>query len=452
MDPEGIDPRKAHRTLSKLPAHPRILWGHLTALSLGALGLALAMGIFGYAADAAWISWLAAALKPIGSVWISALRMTVIPLVLAQLLVALTGTSHASSLGRLGLRTFGLFLAFIMTAGIVTILAMDPVVRTYSVDPTSAATLRAETVIPEAAVEVTEGAPVSLGDWIQNLVPSNVFSAATDGEILPLLVFTLLFGLAVASVGGEARAHLGALFSSLAEAMMQVVFWVLWVTPVAVFVLVLELSLTSGTEALGLLLFYVVVVCGWMLFVTGFLYPVSAFFGRISLVRFAKAVAPAQMVAVSTRSSLASLPALIEGGKEHLEFGPATTCFVLPLSTAVFKMSTMTAEPVRYLFLAHLFGIPLTLPQTATFLATLAILSFSGVGVPRGGSGFDTLPAYMAAGIPVEGLVLVVAVDTLPDIMKTIINVTGHMSVATLASLGLPSGPADPGGKGPGGG
>ena len=423
--------------LKEEPAPSRILWGHLTALSLGAVGLALAMGILGYTTGAAWIRWFAVALTPVGSVWISALRMTVVPLVLTQLLVALTGGSNGGGLGRLGLRTFGLFLAFIASAGIGTTLVMGPVVEIYPVDPVLAATLRDQTVIPEAAVEVTSGTPLSLGEWIQSLVPSNVFSAATDGEILPLLVFTLLFGLAVAQIGGEARTRLGAIFGSLAEAMMQVVYWVLWATPIAVFALVLELTLNSGTEALGLLLFYVVAVCGWMLLVTGILYPVSAFFGRISFGRFAKAVAPAQMVAISTRSSLASLPALIEGGKEHLDFGPQTTGFVLPLSSAVFKMSTMTAEPVRYLFLALLFGIPLTIPQTATFLATLAILSFSGVGVPRGGSGFDTLPAYMAAGIPIEGLVLVVAVDTVPDIAKTIINVTGQMSVATLASRGL---------------
>jgi Na+/H+-dicarboxylate symporter len=139
-------------------------------------------------------------------------------------------------------------------------------------------------------------------------------------------------------------------------------------------------------------------------------------------------------VAVSTRSSLASLPALIEGGREHLGFPPITTGFVLPFSSSLFKLSTVTAEPVRYLFLAHLFGIGLTLPQTATFLVTLILLSFAGVGVPRGGSGFDTLPAYIAAGVPIEGLVLVVAVDTVPDIAKTLINVTGQMTVATIAS------------------
>lgn len=268
------------------------------------------------------------------------------------------------------------------------------------------------------------------------MVPPNVFAAATAGDILPLLVFTALFGLAVTRLPESSRTTLTSVFPALAGTMMGMVYWILWATPVAVFALVLPMTLQSGTDLLGLLGFYVLVVSGWMLLVSGLLYPVTAILGRTGLTTFAKALVPAQMVAVSTRSSLAALPALIEGGRAHLRLPPSATGFVLPLCTSVFKMSTVTAEPVRYLFLAHLFGVPLTLPMTATFLATLVILSFSGVGVPRGGSGFDTLPAYAAAGIPLEGLVLVVAVDTIPDIAKTLINVTGHMSVAAIVSRG----------------
>ena len=413
-----------------------ILWGKLTPLSLGALGLALALGALGAASGSPWIAGTADLLQPLGSLWISALRMTIIPLVVTQLLSATAGYGGEESIGGIGGRTVGLFVGYLIATGIASVTVMPFIVELFTVDPAIAASLRAETTIPQAALDVAAGAPVSLGEWVTGLVPVNVFAAAVEGSILPLLVFTALFGLAVARLPGPQRDELSALFRALAEAIMRMVTWVLWATPVAVFALVLGLTLQLGAEAFGLVGFYVLIVCAWMLAVTGALYPVSSLLGRTSLLTFGRAVAPAQMVGLSTRSSLASLPALVEGGQEHLRLSPAGTGFVLPLSASAFKMSTMTAEPVRYLFLAHLFGVPLTLAGTATFLATLVLLSFSGVGVPRGGSGFDTLPAFLAAGIPIEGLVLVVAVDTIPDLAKTLINVTGHMSIAAVATRG----------------
>jgi Na+/H+-dicarboxylate symporter len=419
----------------KSPAK-QILGGHLTTLSLAALGLALALGIFGFLTGNSLIAGLGGCLAPVGSLWVSALRMTVIPLVLTQLLTALTGPPGDESIGRLGARTFVLFLFFLCTVSVASILVMSQVVGWAPVAPDTAANLLAGTALPPEAAAVASTPAGSVGEWVQRLVPTNVFAAAVAGDILPLLVSAVLFGLAVGRLGDEQRALLAGLFRAMADAMMQVVFWVLWLTPVAVFALVLELALTTGNQALGFLFFYVVAVSGWMLAVSGALYPITAVLGRVPLRSFARAVAPAHMVAVSTRSSLASLPALIEGGREHLRFPPSVTGFVLPLCSSVFKLSTVTAEPVRYLFLAHLFGLELSLPQTATFLATLIILSFSGVGIPGGGSGFDTLPAYAAAGIPIEGLVLLVAVDTVPDVAKTIVNVTGHMSVAAIGSPG----------------
>lgn len=415
---------------------PQILWGRLTHLSLVALALSLAIGVWGHASGSAGVRELAALVAPVGSVWVSALRMTVIPLVVTQLLTAFAGTSGDESIAVVGGRTLATMTAYLAAAGTLTIAVVAPVVGLFPVDPAVAVDLQTRTALPPAALAVAAGAPTTFGDWLQGLVPDNIFNALAQGQILPVLLFTLVFGLAVSRLPEESRSPLATLFRALADAVMHMVMWLLWLTPVAVFALVLGMALDSGAELLGLLGFYVVLVSAWLLVVTGLLYPVSATLGRATMRTFARAVAPAQLVAVSTRSSLASLPALIEGGKEHLGLPPRSTGFVLPFCTAAFKMSTLTAEPVRYLFLAHLFGIPLSLSTTATFLLTLMVLSFSGVGVPRGGSGFDTLPAYAAAGIPLEGLVLVVAVDTIPDVAKTIINVTGHMSVATLVSRG----------------
>ena len=147
-----------------------------------------------------------------------------------------------------------------------------------------------------------------------------------------------------------------------------------------------------------------------------------------------RAVAPAQLVAASTRSSLASLPALVAGARRHLNLPPSATGFVLPLSVSAFKVNRTISATVKLLFLAHVFGIPLGPGQLATFLATVVLLSFSTVGVPGGGAAFRTLPAYLAAGVPLEGVVILETVDTIPDIFKTITNVTGDMSAAILLS------------------
>lgn len=431
--PPGLshsDPPRVER----MESTQQILGGRLTQFSLAALGFALFLGTFASWTGALWVEAMAGVLAPIGNLWVAALRMTVVPLVITQLLSAITGSDEGSSVGILSARLLALFMVLLWCVGTLTLVAMAPIMEWAPIDPAAAADILSRVAVPGEAAQVANQGAVTFGEWIQALVPTNVFAAAVSGEILPLLLCATVFGFAATRLESAPRLVLAGLFEALAKTMFQIVFWVLWLTPVAVFVLVLGLTLSIGASAFGILLFYVLAVTAWMLAVSGVLYPVSAYFGKVSVRDFAKALAPAHMVAVSTRSSLASLPALIEGGREHLRFPSETTGFVLPFSNSLFKLSTVTAEPVRFLFLAHILGISLTLPQTATFLLTLILLSFAGIGVPRGGSGFDTLPAYLAAGIPIEGLVLVVAVDTVPDIAKTLINVTGQMAVATMAS------------------
>ncbi len=230
--------------------------------------------------------------------------------------------------------------------------------------------------------------------------------------------------------------------------MLIVVRWVLWFTPIGVFALVYVLALRMGGGAMGMLGAFVVVQSGLMLLCTVLLYPLSAGVGRVSLRAFARAVAPAQLVAVSTRSSIAALPALVEGGRDVLRLPPAATGLVLPLSTSLFKVNRTVSATVKLLFLAHFYGIALSAGTLAAFLATVVLLSFSSVGVPGGGSAFKTLPAYVAAGIPIEGIVMLEAVDTIPDVFKTLLNVTGDMSAATLLSraarAAVPLAPAAP--------
>jgi proton glutamate symport protein len=168
------------------------------------------------------------------------------------------------------------------------------------------------------------------------------------------------------------------------------------------------------------------------------LYPVAAVGGRISMRQFARAAAPAQAMAVATRSSLASLPGLIAGARAELGDRPGITGFVLPLSVATFKINTPVSDLIGPLFLAHLYGVPLSFAQIATMTAVTVAMSFSNPGIPSGGLFVVTAPVMLSVGLPLEGIALLVAADAIPDIFATVLNVTGDMTVATILAPDVP--------------
>ena len=138
---------------------------------------------------------------------------------------------------------------------------------------------------------------------------------------------------------------------------------------------------------------------------------------------------------------IAALPALVDGGRLHLGLPPAATGFLLPLSVSTFKVNRTISAVLKVLFLAHVFGITIGPARMAVFIATVVILSFTALGVPGGGGAFKTLPAYLAAGVPVEGIVILEAADAIPDIFKTLLNVTGDMAAATILTRGARTAP-----------
>jgi Na+/H+-dicarboxylate symporter len=220
--------------------------------------------------------------------------------------------------------------------------------------------------------------------------------------------------------------------------MRILVSWILRLTPVAVFVLGLSLSSRLGSEVIRVLASFVVVLCGMLVGFTLLLYPFVALLGRVSPRRFARAVGPAQIVAFGSRSSLASLPAMMDGARA-LRLPPETAAFVLPLSVAALKIHRPISSLVNLFFLAHLFGIELNGAMVVTFLLTVVVLRFTSAGLPGEASPLTTLPAYVAVGIPIQGVVLVETVDTVPDMFKTLVNVTGGVALAAVVSRWAPS-------------
>lgn len=404
-----------------------------TLLALVALAAGLAAGIAISASGSPGLRTFAAAIEPLGTLWVNAIRMTLIPLVISLLVTSVASFSDVRSLGRLGGRTLALFVALLAAVAVFAALAAPPLFERMSIGTGAAATLRAHT-----AAEMVPSELPTLRGFIVSLVPANPLKTAVEGAMLPLIVFTLLFAMATTRLADESRTQITGFFRAVSQAMLTIVRWILRLTPLGVFALAVGMGSALGLTAVRAVGYYVVVLCGLVLIATLALYPVVALVGRISMRRFAEACAPAQAVAIGTRSSLASLPALIEGARRVLGDRPGITGFVLPLAVSTFKLNTPIADLVGPLFLAHLYGIELTALQVVTMTAVTVAMSFSNPGIPSGGLFVVTAPVMLSAGLPLEGIGLLIAADAIPDIFNTFINVTGDMAVAAMVTPSTP--------------
>lgn len=399
-------------------------------MSLAALGVGLGLGIALHGSDAPWVATLAGALMPLGRFWIAVLQFLVVPLVVTQ---AMAAVMKVERLGALGIRTFGLFVALLLAASLFTLLIGPPLVRLYPVDPGTISALRAGVSVPEATRDIVERDP-ALIDWVRGFLPASASRVFRGANLLPILLGAVLLAILARRFAGRRREILQRRIQWLADAMMTLLGWVLVVTPIGVLALTFGLALSAGGSAVGLLTFYVVVVSGLMLAFTALLYPITAILSGTPLSRFARAVAPAQLVALSTRSSLASLPVLVESGRDRLALPAGATGFVLPLAVATFKLNMPISSGVMLLFLAHTFGVPLAPDRIFVFFATVLLISFTAPGIPGGDPLVATLPLFAAAGVPLEGVLILEVVEAIPDIFKTIINVTADLSAAVIVT------------------
>lgn len=359
----------------------------------------------------------------------NAIRMTVVPLVVAMIVTGVASVSDPGSVGRLGARTVVLFVVLLVASAVLALIAAPPLFALIDIDQRTLAGLRFENSIAAGAAGQVPG----FREWLTGLVPTNPIRAAADGAMLPLVIFSILFTLAIMRAGAATRKTLLDFFQALGEAMLVLVRWIIQAAPVGVFALALGLTTRLGGTAAGALGLYVVITCALFIAATLILYPVAVIGGRVPLGAFARAISPAQAVALSTRSSLASLPALIEVAETRLRLPTAISGFVLPLAVATFKMSTPITHLAGALFLSRLYGVPLSGLQILTIAALGILLSFSSPGIPSG-SLVIMVPVLLSVGLPAEGVGILIAVDVLPDATKTILNVTGDITVAAVVA------------------
>jgi Na+/H+-dicarboxylate symporter len=372
------------------------------------------------------IAWV----EPVGTLFINAIRMTVVPLVVASLVVGVAAAPDARSIARVGWRALLIFFAVLFAATTFTALVGQPLLGALSIDPAAAQSFRSMTAGGDQAVAARLP---TFTEWLVSLVPANPISAAAEGAMLPLILFTLTFAVALLQLSPERRARVTALFQGVFEAMLVLVRWVLALAPIGVFALTLPLAARLGLAAAGAMAYYVVLAAGLSTLVGLALYPIASLLGGISLRDFARACAPAQAVALSARSSLASLPAMMEHGAPLLRFPPQVTSFLLPLAATTFRAGAGVGLTIGVLFVARLYDVALSAPQLATIVLTVVLTSFSIPGIPNG-SIVVMVPVMIAAGIPVAGVGILLALDTIPDMFRTALNVTGHMTAAAIVA------------------
>ena len=374
----------------------------------------------------------AAAIGPLGTVWVKAMGSLVVPLVVALLVTGVTSLADARTMGRLGIRVLAVFLALLAVGSTLVALVTPSLLALLGVTHASAGSLGNSIVGASAARSVP-----SFWVWVQSLIPANPVAAAADGALLPLVVFTVAFAVAATRVSAESREQVVRFFRGVSDVMLRMVGWVLWTAPAGVFALAYALGARTGSGSAHALVALVILVATACVVYLCALYAIAVVLGGIPLAQFARAVARAQVVAFSTRSSLAALPAMIEAGETRLGLPPAVTGFVLPLAVSTFKLGATIAIVTSTLFLARLYAIPITSAQLTSVAVAAVLLSFSVPGVPAGVL-LIMVPVLTSVGIPAEGIGILLAVDVIPDMFRTLTNVTADMVAAAVVARSIP--------------
>ena len=395
----------------------------LLALAGGALaGLLLAW------IDPVLAENVAAAVQPVGRLWLNALQMTVVPLVLALVVVGVNTATDAAASGRIARRAMLVFLAILSGAALYAMLAAP-------------ALLSLATPAPELTRALGELAPdgmaaVAPGGWsesIVSIIPSNAIAAAATAAMLPLVVFALFLGFALTRIAPDRRALVLGFFQAIADAMIVIVHWVLWAAPLGVFALILAVCARAGLSVLSALGIYIALLCVLYLVATAAMVLVARVWGGEPVRRFATAIAPAQAVAGSTQSSLGTLPAMLESANERLGYPTRVTALVLPMAVTLMRLTS----PIQYLavaaFVAWAYGLDPTAAQWLGGAALAVVISLGSVGLPGQVSFMATnLPVAASMGLPVAPLGLLLAVDTIPDVFATVGNVTADLTATSV--------------------
>jgi len=365
----------------------------------------------------------------IGGIWLDALKMTVIPLIVALLVVGIAGAAQAARAGRVAGRSILWFVIICTSSAIFGALLMPALTAAFPLPEAAGQALRAGLESIDSAVAT---APMpGVADFFRNIVPENVVAAASNGDVLPLVVFSVLFALALSRIAAERRRQVVGLFEGVSDALLVVIGWVLWIAPLGVLALGFALGASAGGAAFAGLAHYILLVSLIGLLVTLAAYPIAIAAGRVPAGTFATAMLAPQSVAISTRSSLASLPAML-GSARAIGVKDEVADVTLPMAVALFRATGPAMNVAVAFYVASWLGYEPTLGQALAATAVASVISYGAVSLPGEVSFIASIaPIAMALGVPVAPLALLVAVEMVPDVIRTLGNVTMDVAVTT---------------------
>jgi Na+/H+-dicarboxylate symporter len=364
----------------------------------------------------------------VGTLWLNALKMTVIPLVVALLVVGVARSAEAAQTGRIAGRSVLWIVIICTVSAVFGAVATLVLTNAFPLPRATAALLQGAL----AHVDKTSGALPGPAEFFKGVIPPNIFAAANNGDVLPLTVFALLFGLALTRLAAPARKPVVALFEAIGDAFVVIIDWVLVLAPLGVLALAFTVGEAAGGAAFAGLGHYVVIISLIGVLVTLAAYPLASLVGHVRTPAFMRGMIGPLAVAVSTRSSLASLPAMLTASRS-MGIRDEVSDVTLPIAVALFRATGPAMNVAVAFYVAHWLGIQPTVSQMVAATAVGAVMSYGAVSLPGEVSYISSIaPIAIALGIPIAPLGLLVAVEMVPDIFRTVGNVAHDVALASI--------------------
>jgi len=373
-------------------------------------------------------------IRPLGSLFLNLLSMVVIPLVATALFAGIAKLGDLRTVGRLVVRTLTFFWATAIVAILLGFLVGALMLPHAAVTPEQQTALRAAAGADATFIQrAAENIPTGLQFLVQ-LVPANPFKAAADGNLLPVIVFVTIFGIAAATLPPEKRAPLTNIADATTDALIRIIHWVLLFAPIGIFALVAPIVTQFGWSLVRAMLWFVAaVIIGVILLIALVYLPSVAIIARMSPIQFLRAAYPAMLMGFSATSSMAALPLMIDAADRDLQIPRPVSGFVLPLAATLNRGGSAVFQAIAVVFVARLYGLPFGVGEmlaagAAVFLASLTVASVPSAGV------ISLVPAFQSTGLPIAGLTILLGLDRISDMFRTMTNVTGHLASAVVVA------------------